>query len=42
VIATEIRTSDEIEPYSIDDFQRRDDWPKWKETIHVELDFLEK
>ena len=28
VVATKIRNSDEIEPYSVDEYQRRDDWPK--------------
>ncbi|KAK9942246.1 hypothetical protein M0R45_007922 [Rubus argutus] len=40
--ATEIITSDDIEPYSVDEYQRRDDWPKWKETIQAELDSLTK
>jgi len=42
LVATEIITSDDIEPYSVDEYQRRDDWPKWKETIQAELDSLTK
>lgn len=41
-VATEIITSDDIEPHSVDECQRRDDWPKWKEAIQVELDSLTK
>ncbi|KAK9910978.1 hypothetical protein M0R45_034910 [Rubus argutus] len=42
IMATEIITNDDIEPYSVDEYQRRDDWPKWKEIIQVELDSLTK
>ncbi|PRQ59184.1 putative RNA-directed DNA polymerase [Rosa chinensis] len=41
-VATEIITSDDVEPRSVDECQRRDDWPKWKEAIQVELDSLTK
>ena len=41
-VATEIISSDDIEPRSVDDCQRRVDWPKWKEAIQVELDSLAK
>jgi hypothetical protein len=41
-VATEIINSDDIEPRSVDECQRRDNWQKWKEAIQVELDSLTK
>ena len=42
-IATEIMDDlDETEPKSVDDCRQRSDWPKWKETIQVELKSLMK
>ena len=37
-----IINDDEIEPPSIAEYQRRVDWPKWKEAIQAELDSLAK
>jgi hypothetical protein len=42
MVATEIIISDDVEPHSVDECQRRDDWPKWKQAIQVELDSLTK
>ncbi|KAL5703065.1 hypothetical protein ACHQM5_028201 [Ranunculus cassubicifolius] len=41
-VAHEIIESDDIEPRSVEECQRRADWPKWKEAIQVELDSLAK
>jgi len=42
-IALKITRSDEnLEPQTIEECRCRHDWPKWKEAIHVELDYLTK
>ena len=41
-VAHEIIESDDIEPRSVEECQRRADWSKWKEVIQVELDSLAK
>ena len=33
---------DDFEPKSVDECRQRNDWPKWKEAIQVELKSLEK
>ena len=40
--ARELIESDDIEPRSVDECQRRADWPKWKDAIQAELDSLTK
>ncbi|KAM2222834.1 hypothetical protein ACFXTI_016937 [Malus domestica] len=42
VVATEIILSDDIEPRSVDECKQRQDWPKWKDAIQVELNSLER
>ena len=34
--------NNDIEPRSINECQQRNDWPKWKEAIQVELNSLKK
>jgi hypothetical protein len=34
--------NDDIEPRSVEKFQRRVHWPEWKDAIQVELDSLTK
>jgi hypothetical protein len=41
-VAQEIIEHDDIEPRSVEECQRRADWPKWKEAIQAELDSLTK
>ena len=42
-IAVEIMQQDEdLEPRSVNECRQRNDWPKWKEAIQVELTSLEK
>ncbi|PRQ53193.1 putative RNA-directed DNA polymerase [Rosa chinensis] len=41
-VAREIIETDDIEPRSVDECQRRADWPKWKDAIQAELDSLTK
>ena len=41
-VATDIMFSDDIEPRSVDECQRRTNWSNWKEAIQVELDSLAK
>ncbi|KAM1683262.1 hypothetical protein ACFX14_034438 [Malus domestica] len=41
-VATDIMLSNDIEPCSVDECQRRTDWSNWKQAIQVELDMLEK
>ncbi|BBN68201.1 hypothetical protein Prudu_329S000600 [Prunus dulcis] len=41
-VAAEIIKDDDIEPCSIDECTQRQDWPKWKDAIHAELNSLEK
>ncbi|XP_075099501.1 uncharacterized protein LOC142176269 [Nicotiana tabacum] len=38
----EISINGDLEPKSIDECRRRNDWPKWKDAIQVELASLEK
>ncbi|KAK9942694.1 hypothetical protein M0R45_008346 [Rubus argutus] len=40
--ARELIESDDIEPRSVDECQRRADWPEWKDAIQAELDSLTK
>ncbi|KAK9910278.1 hypothetical protein M0R45_034246 [Rubus argutus] len=40
--ARELIESDDIEPRSVDECQRRADWPEWKNAIQAELDSLTK
>ncbi|KAM1021654.1 hypothetical protein ACFX2A_043777 [Malus domestica] len=42
VVTTEIMLSDDIEPRSIDECQRRTDLSNWKQAIQVKLDSLTK
>ena len=37
-----ISNDNEYEPQTIDECQRRNDWPMWKEVIQVELNLLSK
>ena len=37
-----ITDNEDQEPMIIDDFQQRNDWPKWKDAIQAELDSLAK
>nr|XP_016480656.1 PREDICTED: uncharacterized protein LOC107801782 [Nicotiana tabacum] len=42
-VAVEVMQQDgDLEPKSIDECRRRNDWPKWKDAIQVELASLEK
>ena len=41
-VAQGIIEHDDIEPRSVEKCQQRADWPKWKESIQVELDSLTK
>ncbi|MDD0148479.1 hypothetical protein PSY31_22575, partial [Shigella flexneri] len=41
-VAQEIIEHVDIEPLSVTECQQRADWPKWKESIQVELDSLTK
>ncbi|KAM2595778.1 hypothetical protein TB2_040288 [Malus domestica] len=41
-VPTKIMLSDDIEPRSFDECQRRIDWSNWKQAIQVELDSLAK
>ena len=35
-VATEIsKGNDDTEPHSINEYQQRNDWPKWKETVQA-------
>ena len=34
--------NDEIDPLSVAECKRREDWPKWNEAIKAELDSLTK
>ena len=37
IIASDIMLSDDIEPRSVDESQRRTNWSNWKQAIQVEL-----
>jgi len=41
-IAQEIIEHDDIEPRSVEKYQRRAYWPKWKDAIPIELVSLTK
>ena len=41
-VPREIIETDDIEARSVDECQRRADWPKWKDAIQAELDSLAK
>ena len=34
--------SEDLEPKSVEDCRRRNDWPKWKDAIQAELNYLAK
>ena len=37
-----IRNDEDQEPQTVDECQKRNDWPKWKEAIQIELNSLAK
>ena len=37
-----IRNDEDPEPRNVEECRHRNDWPKWKEAIHVELNSLTK
>ena len=37
-----IRNDEDAEPRNVEGCQHRNDWPKWKEAIHAELNSLTK
>ena len=37
-----MRNDENQEPQIVDEFQKKKDWPKWKETIQIELNSLAK
>ena len=37
-----IRNDEDPEPRNVEECRHRNDWPKWKEVIHVELNSLTK
>ena len=37
-----MRNDENQEPQIVDEFQKKKDWPKWKETIQTELNSLAK
>ena len=37
-----IRNDEDPEPQNVEEWRNRNDWPKWKEAIHVELNLLMK
>lgn len=37
-----MQESEDLEPKSVKECRRRDDWPKWKEAIQYELNSLSK
>ena len=42
-VAVEINDeSDDLEPRSVEECRQRNDWPKWKDAIQVELNSLSK
>ncbi|XP_073153898.1 uncharacterized protein [Henckelia pumila] len=41
-VAFDIMHNGNLEPQSVNDCQKRNDWPKWKEAIQAELDSLER
>jgi hypothetical protein len=36
------RSNDDIEPQTVEECRRRNDWPMWKEAIQAELNSLAK
>ena len=37
-----IRNDEDLEPQNVEECQHRNDWPKWKEAMHAELNSLIK
>ena len=37
-----MQQDEDMEPRSVNECRQRNDWPKWKEAIQVELTSLEK
>ena len=37
-----IRNNEDLEPRNVEEYQYRNDWPKWKEVIQAELNSLTK
>ena len=37
-----IRNDEDLEPRNVEECQHRNDWPKWKEVMQVELNSLTK
>jgi len=37
-----ISDNEDKKPMTIEDYQQRNDWPKWKDAIQAELDSLAK
>ena len=42
VVMDIMRNDEDQEPQTVDECQKRNDWPKWKETIQIELNSLAK
>ena len=37
-----VNDNEDLEPKSVEECRQRDDWPKWKDAIKVELNSLSK
>ena len=37
-----VNDNEDLEPKSVEECRQRDDWPKWKDAIEVELNSLSK
>ena len=37
-----IRNNEDLKPQNVEEYRHRNDWPKWKEAIQVELNSLKK
>ena len=37
-----IRNDEDLEPQNVEECWHRNDWPKWKEVMHAELNLLTK
>ena len=37
-----IRNGEDPKPQNVEEYRHRNDWPKWKEAIQVELNSLKK
>ena len=35
-----IRNNEDLKPQNVEEYRHRNDWPKWKEAIQVELNLL--